>query len=99
MYTIQALWTAAHLDLPITYVIPNNQGYRILKQRLQAFHGNDHYIGMDITDPPIDFAGLARSLGLEAKRIDDPGDVAGALKHAIASRRPSLLEVMVERSV
>ncbi|NJM58394.1 MAG: thiamine pyrophosphate-binding protein, partial [Synechococcales cyanobacterium RU_4_20] len=99
MYTIQALWTAAHLNLPITYVIANNQGYRILKQRLLAFHGNDSYIGMDIQDPPIDFCGLARSLGLTATRIEEPGDIAGALKHAIASRRPTLLEVMVEREV
>ena len=99
MYTIQALWTAAHLNLPITYVIPNNQGYRILKQRLQAFHGNDHFIGMDITDPPVDFCGLARSLGLVATRLSEPGEIAGALKDAIASRRPTLLEVMVEREV
>ncbi|MEZ5934346.1 MAG: thiamine pyrophosphate-binding protein [Alphaproteobacteria bacterium] len=99
MYTIQALWTAAHLNLPITYVIANNQGYRILKQRLLAFHGNDSYIGMDIQDPPIDFCGLARSLGLDANRIDDPAEIAGALKNAIAGRRPTLLEVMVEREV
>ncbi|MEM7042681.1 MAG: thiamine pyrophosphate-dependent enzyme, partial [Pseudomonadota bacterium] len=99
MYTVQALWTAAHLNLPITYVIANNQGYRILKQRLQAFHGNDHFIGMDLDDPPIDFCGLARSLGLDANRIDDPGEIAGALRDAIASRRPTLLEVMVEREV
>ncbi len=99
MYTIQALWTAAHLNLPITYVIPNNQGYRILKQRLLAFHGNDNFVGMDIQDPPIDFSGLARSLGLDANRIDDPREIAGALRGAIASRRPTLLEVMVERDV
>ena len=36
MYSIQALWTAAHLKLPITYVIANNGGYRIIKQRLQG---------------------------------------------------------------
>ncbi|MDH3659220.1 MAG: thiamine pyrophosphate-binding protein [Alphaproteobacteria bacterium] len=99
MYTIQALWTAAHLNLPITYVIANNQGYRILKQRLKAFHGNDHFIGMDIDDPPINFSGLARSFGLTADRIEEPGEIAGALKNAIASRRPTLLEVMVERTV
>ena len=99
MYTIQALWTAAHLNLPITYVIANNQGYRILKQRLLAFHGNDNFVGMDIEDPPIDFCGLARSLGLDASSIDDPGEIAGALRDAIASRRPTLLEVMVERDV
>ena len=34
MYSIQALWTAAHRKLPITYVIANNGGYRIIKQRL-----------------------------------------------------------------
>lgn len=99
LYTIQALWTAAHLNLPITYVIANNQGYRILKQRLLAFHGNDNFIGMDIDDPPIDFAKLARSLGLTAKRIEEPGAIAEALRHAISSRQPTLLEVMVERNL
>ena len=99
MYTIQALWTAAHLNLPITYVIPNNQGYRILKQRLLAFHGNDNFVGMDLEDPPIDFCGLARSLGLEARRIKEPGEIGEALKTAIDGRRPTLIEVMVERDV
>ncbi len=99
MYSIQALWTAAHLDLPITYVIPNNQGYRILKQRLLAFHGNDHYVGMDIEDPPIDFAGLARSLGMTAHQIEEPDQIRDALTMSVDSRRPTLLEVMVERQV
>jgi benzoylformate decarboxylase len=99
MYTIQALWTAAHLKLPITYVIANNRGYRILKQRLLAFHGNDNYIGMDLTDPPIDFVGLARSLGMTAERIEDPAAVRPALEAAIAGGKPTLLDVIVERGV
>ena len=66
MYSIQALWTAAHHKLPLTVVIVNNGGYRIIKQRLLAFHGDDHYVGMDFVDPPVDFAGVAKSLGLEA---------------------------------
>ena len=99
LYTIQALWTAAHLDLPITYVIPNNRGYRILKQRLRAFHGNDNFIGMGLDDPPIDFVGLARSFGLAARRLEEPGEIAAALQEGIASGRPQLLEVMVERAI
>jgi benzoylformate decarboxylase len=99
MYSIQALWTAAHLKLPITYVIANNRGYRILKQRLLAFHGNDNYIGMDLTDPPIDFVGLARSLGMTAERIEDPAAVRPALEAAIAGGKPTLLDVIVERGV
>ena len=99
MYSIQALWTAAHFELPITYVIPNNSGYRILKQRLLAFHGNDRYVGMDLDDPPIDFTGLARSLGMTAHRIEEPDTIRPALDVAIQSRKPTLLEVIVERSV
>lgn len=99
LYTIQALWTAAHLDLPITYVIANNRGYRILKQRLQAFHGNDCFIGMDLDEPAIDFPGLARSFGLAARSVEAPGEVRPALEEAIASGRPNLLEVIVERGV
>src|SRR5581483_6818331 len=33
MYSIQGLWSAAHRELPITYVIANNRGYRIIKER------------------------------------------------------------------
>ncbi len=99
MYSIQALWTAAHLDLPITYVILNNQGYRILKQRLLAFHDNDHCVGMDLDDPPIDFSGLARSLGMTAHRIEAPDEFRDALTTSVDSLRPTLLEVMVERQV
>ena len=73
MYSIQALWTAAHHKLPLTFVIANNGGYRIIKQRLLAFHGDDHYVGMDFVDPPVDFSGVARSLGMEAIRVSDPG--------------------------
>ncbi len=99
MYSIQALWTAAHLNLPITYVIANNKGYRILKQRLLAFHGNDNFVGMDFLEPEIDFVGLAGSLGLAAERIVSPHAIKPALDAAIQSRRPTLLEVMVDRTV
>jgi benzoylformate decarboxylase len=99
MYSVQALWTAAHLDLPITYVIANNKGYRIIKQRLLAFHGSDKFIGMDFDAPEIDFAGLARSLGLAAERITEPGAVRPALDAAIASRRPTLVDVVVDGKV
>ena len=57
MYSIQALWTAAHHKLNLTVVIVNNGGYRIIKQRLLAFHGDDNYVGMDFVEPKVDFTG------------------------------------------
>jgi benzoylformate decarboxylase len=99
MYSIQALWTAAHHQLPLTVVIVNNGGYRIIKQRLLAFHGDDHFVGMDFVDPKVDFTALAKSLGLEAMRISEPKDLAPAL--ASAFRRPGakLIEVVVDGSL
>jgi benzoylformate decarboxylase len=95
MYGIQALWTAAHLALPITYVITNNRGYRILKERLVSMRKSDRFVGMDIRDPEIDFCALAGSMGVAAQRITEPQDFAPALRDAVASGAPRLLEVMV----
>jgi benzoylformate decarboxylase len=99
MYSIQALWTAAHHKLPLSVVIINNGGYRIIKQRLLSFHGDDNYIGMDFADPPVDFAGMARSLGLEAIGITDPRELKPKLSDAFARPGAKLIEVMVSNAV
>lgn len=96
MYGIQALWTAAHLKLPITYVIINNRSYRIIKERLVASRKSDRFVAMDLRDPAIDFVGVAQGLGLAAVRVTDPADLMAVLKKAIASGRPNLVEVIVE---
>ena len=99
MYSIQALWSAANLKLPMTYIICNNGGYRIIKQRLLAFHKNDHFIGMDFKDPAIDFVGLANALGMPAERIEDPAELRPALDAALANDGPNLLDVVTEGKV
>jgi benzoylformate decarboxylase len=95
MYSIQGLWTAAHLNLPITYVIANNRGYRIIKERLVSFRKTDKFTGMDIREPEIDFVELARSCGLTARRVAEPQEIAPALREAFASGKPNLLDVRV----
>ena len=99
MYSIQALWTAAHLDLPITFVITNNRSYRILKQRLLGFHKSDAYVGMDFDEPQIDFAGVARSLGETAETITEPDAIRPALLKATSRQGPTLLDVIVDGTV
>src|ERR1700754_2293169 len=99
MYSIQSLWTAAHHKLPLTVVICNNGGYRIIKQRLLSFHGDDNYIGMDFVDPPVDFAGMARSLGLEAIRITDPAELKPKLSDAFKRPGAKLIEILVDGTV
>jgi len=95
MYGIQGLWTAAHEKLPITYVIANNRGYRIIKERLVSFRKTDKFTGMDIREPDIDYVALGASLGLKSTRVTDPHDLAPALHAAFASGGPNLVDVRV----
>lgn len=102
MYSIQALWTAAHDRVPVTFVILNNRSYRILKQRLSATKGvaaqHGRYVGMELVQPAIDFCGLAQSLGVEAVAVDDiPGFIA-ALQRGIASKTPLLIDATIDPS-
>ena len=99
MYSIQSLWTAAHHNLPLTVVLLNNGGYRIIKQRLQTFHGTNHFVGMDFRDPPIAFTGIARSLGISATRISQGDKLRDVLSSAIERRAPELIEVVVDDTV
>jgi benzoylformate decarboxylase len=99
MYSIQALWTAARMKLPITYVIADNGGYRIIKQRLLAFHGDDNYVGMDFIDPKLDFVTLAQSLGMPAERITEPDALGPALRRSFTTPGPKLLSVTVDGRV
>lgn len=95
MYSIQALWTAAHCKRPITYVIANNRSYRILKERLKAFRGTDRFVGMDLREPDIDFVALATSMGVRTARIERPDQFEPALREASRSGQTWLLDVPV----
>lgn len=97
MYSIQALWTAAHLKLPITYIIANNGGYRIIKERLRLFHENDNYIAMDFEDPPIASAMLADGFGMPSVVANNADEMELALRESYRRDGPTLIEAMVEK--
>ena len=99
MYSIQALWSAAHYRAPVVFLIANNGGYRIIKQRLKSFHGNEKFIGMDFKDPPIDMAALARSMGLAASRVATAAEFDAAFADALRAEGPVVIEAMVEAGV
>ena len=102
MYSIQALWTAAHDQVPVTFVILNNRSYRILKTRLSATQGvaaqRGRYIGMELDQPAIDFCGLAQSLGVAAVAVNDIAGFVAALQRGIASGAPLLIDAAIDPS-
>ena len=98
MYSITALWSAANQKLPVIFLIMNNEGYQILKNRLKLFHGNDTPIGMDFNDPPMDITKIAEGFGVSAERVHTADAFDAAMKRALAKTDgPTLLEVMVKK--
>lgn len=100
MYSIQALWTAANQNLQIAFVIANNGGYSILKERLLAYGGiaakSGKRLAMDFDSPPIDFVGLAGSMGVPSVRITNADEVGPAIRKALSEDGPMLLDVIVQ---
>lgn len=92
MYSIQALWTAADLKLPMTFIIVNNASYAALNEFAPHFNITK-LVGTQL--PGIDFVGLARSLGCEAVRVERPQDLAGVLTQALQSSGPMLVDVVI----
>lgn len=98
MYSISAIWSAANQKLPVIFLITNNEGYQILKNRLKLFHGNDTPIGMDFNDPPMNIAKIAEGFGLPAERVDSAEAFDAALDRALArTDGPTLIEAMVKK--
>ena len=105
MYSIQALWTAAHHRLPIVFIILANREYRILKHNLDIYRKrfgvatNHPYREMDLIDPPLGFVEMAAGMGVAGTRVTEPDALAAAVQEALASGAPRLIEVAVEGKV
>jgi len=104
MYAPGVLWTAAHHKIPLLSVMHNNRAYHqevMHVQRMANRHNRgitQASIGTTIDNPNIDFAGLARSMGVHAEGpITDPKDLGPAIRKALEAVRagePALVDVV-----
>jgi benzoylformate decarboxylase len=92
MYSIQGLWTAAELSLPIAFIIVNNSSYRALEEFGRHF-GIDSLPGVRL--PHLDFRALAESQGVRGIRVERCEDLDAALRTVFDAQVPMLLEVQV----
>lgn len=106
MYTIQALWTAAHYKIGAKFVICNNQSYQLLKLNILQYwreqvgvkpHAFPH--SFDLNDPVIDFAGLARAMGVPAARVDQPAQVAQVISTMLTHDGPFLIDMVISNEL
>ena len=95
MYAIQALWSAAQLGLPITFIILNNRRYAALREFAVVFgyRPEDPVAGTDL--PDLDFVALAAGHGMQGVKVHDSPGLHAALSQALAAPLPMLVEVEV----
>jgi benzoylformate decarboxylase len=97
-WSIQGLWTVAHDNLPITYIVVHNASYRTVKNFWMALLGgkpDDRHLGMEMDEPAIDFAKMAESMGVHGESVNRPGELGKVLKAALESDKPNLVEVHI----
>ncbi len=99
MYTNQALWTMVNEDLDVTVIVFNNRSYAILNVELERVGaegaGDKAKSQLDLSEPPIDFAELARSMGMSATSVSTAEGFNRALQHALDEPGPHLIDAIV----
>ncbi len=91
MMSVHAINTALQYDLPVVYVVLNDSALGMVKN-----HQGDRRIVSEFIE--TDHGALARSMGAFGIQVNDSKDLAGALREAFASGKPSVVDVIVERS-
>jgi benzoylformate decarboxylase len=99
MYSIQAIWSAVQMQLPITFVILNNTRYAALQDFAPVFGFAPHETVQGTDLPGLDFVMLAKGMGCPGERVSEAARLADALRSALATSAPddgpTLVEVVV----
>ncbi len=102
MYTIQALWTAARHNINAKFVVCNNASYRLLQLNIDQYWKerdipkHDFPLSFDLSHPPLNFAEMARSMSVQALRVEKPWEIGPAIEQALAHPGPFLIDLVLE---
>jgi thiamine pyrophosphate-dependent acetolactate synthase large subunit-like protein len=105
MYTIQALWTAAKYGVAAKFVVCNNHSYELLKLNINEYWeereipAHDFPVGFSLNVPDIHFADLAKSLGVEAVRVETAEQIAPAIARSLSHDGPFLIDLVIANQV
>ena len=90
MLHVGELATAVQHGLPVVICLFNDRGYGVLRG-IEARQFDGRNFGVDLATP--DFPALAKSMGVQATPVAGPAEFESAFREAIASGRPTLLDI------
>ena len=98
-----AVATAVEYGLPVVWLVWNNCGYVSIRDLQKGFYGREYATRFQIEKTgklhSTDYAMMARAMGAQGIRVERPADLGTALQTAIASAKPTVLDVQVEANV
>ena len=99
LQTMQEIGVAAMLDLPVLFVVLNNSGFGSIKGGQLANFGRTAAVDFMRRGQPYTphYANVAREFGIPGEQVTEPSQVAPAIRRALASGGPALVEVIVAR--
>jgi acetolactate synthase I/II/III large subunit len=92
------LLTASENDLPVLWLVEHNNMHAITWHVSQTL-ANGRAMQAALFRRPLEVAAIARAMGLQSWVVDAPGTLQGAVREALATRRPSLIEVRVDARI
>src|SRR5262249_55303280 len=94
--------TAVEHSIGVVWIVWNNRGFISIRDQQQAYFGAGRTLATDFLSIASgesytpDYAAMARSMGADGVPVTRPGELAGALAAALASGRPTVLDVHVD---
>jgi pyruvate dehydrogenase (quinone) len=89
---LSELLTVAMYKLPVKIVMFDNSTLGMVKAEMLVDGLPD--FGVDV--PQVDYTGIAKAAGIHAQRVDQPGDIRGALETAFATDGPALVQLITD---
>lgn len=93
MYSIQALWTASQVKLPVVMVVLNNQGYGAMKSFSQFLKTSEP---PGIRLPGISFLDIARGFGAAGVDVTRSNEIYPTLRSALANNGPTVIDIHID---
>ena len=98
-----AVATAVQYGLPAVWLVWNNGGFISIRDQQRGYFGREFVTSFSYAasgEPyACDFAAMARSMGADGMRAETPGDLGSALKTALDSGRPTVIDVPVDAEI
>jgi len=102
MYTIQALWSAIRHNAGAKFIVCNNSSYKLLQLNIDQYwkereiQKHDFPLSFDLSHPSLHFDKIAKSMGVDAVRVEKTEEIEAAIEKMFSSDKPFLIDLVLD---